>query len=350
VISLFTKDSATVALGAEYLGIVCFSYVFFCITQALIATMRSVEVARVGLYVSLSSLLINVGLNYVLIFGHLGFPALGVRGAAIATLIARIAETAIIALYVFLIDKRLCLKLSDLRARDSLLRRAFFKYGAPIIAGQLVWATNMLGSAAIMGRHTAPGAVTAMSIANTVNNLAYVTMNGMSGAVGIITGKTIGAGREDKMREYARTVQVIFLTLGLLTGGTVQLIKKPFISLYAVSAEAAAEAARFINVLSVTLVGTCYQAACRFGLVKSGGDISFVFKNDFIFVFLVVLPSAIAATALGAPAWVTFACLKCDQILKCFVAVVKINRFNWMKNLTRKTDGHANYDCPSGKN
>ena len=69
--------------------------------------------------------------------------------------------------------------------------------------------------------------------------------------------------------------------------------------------------------------------------MKSGGDISFVFKNDAIFVFLVVLPSAVLATVFGAPAWVVFACLKCDQILKCFVAVVKINRFDWMKKLTR---------------
>ena len=174
-----------------------------------------------------------------------------------------------------------------------------------------------------------------MSIAGTVNNLAYVVMNGMSGAVGIITGKTIGAGLEEKMREYAKTVQIIFLLLGVLTGLTVFLIKDPFISLYYVTDAAVFEARKYINVLSVTLVGTCYQAACLFGLVKSGGDISFVFKNDFIFVFLIVLPSALIATSLGAPAWVVFACLKCDQILKCFVAVVKINRFNWMKNLTR---------------
>ena len=84
-------------------------------------------------------------------------------------------------------------------------------------------------------------------------------------------------------------------------------------------------------------MGTSYQMPCLFGLVKSGGDISFVFRNDTVFVFCVVLPSALIASYLGAPAWVTFACLKCDQILKCFVAVVKINRFNWMKNLTIKT-------------
>ena len=335
IIGLFTQDAGTISTGAAYLRIVCFSYLFFCITQSLIAAMRSVEVARIGLTVSLCSLVVNVTLNYVLIYGKLGFPAMGVEGAALATVIARIVETAVIALYAFRKDKKLQLKLSDLRVVDKLLLRDFVNYGMPIIAGQLVWAVNMLANSAIMGRQPAAGAVTAVSIANTLNNLAYVVMNGMSGAVGIITGKTIGAGQESKMREYAKTVQILFLALGLLTGLCVYLLRDPFISLYAVSAAAVAESQAYINVLSVTLIGTCYQAACLFGLVKSGGDISFVFKNDFIFVFLVVLPSAVIATALHAPAWVVFACLKCDQILKCFVAVVKINRFNWMKNLTR---------------
>ena len=335
IIGLFTQDAGTISTGAAYLRIVCFSYLFFCITQSLIAAMRSVEVARIGLTVSLCSLVVNVTLNYVLIYGKLGFPAMGVEGAALATVIARIVETAVIAVYAFRKDKKLQLKLSDLRVLDKLLLRDFVKYGMPIIAGQLVWAVNMLVNSAIMGRQPAAGAVTAVSIANTLNNLAYVVMNGMSGAVGIITGKTIGAGQESKMREYAKTVQILFLALGLLTGLCVYLLRDPFISLYAVSAAAVAESQAYINVLSVTLIGTCYQAACLFGLVKSGGDISFVFKNDFIFVFLVVLPSAVIATALHAPAWVVFACLKCDQILKCFVAVVKINRFNWMKNLTR---------------
>ena len=76
---------------------------------------------------------------------------------------------------------------------------------------------------------------------------------------------------------------------------------------------------------------------CLFGLVKSGGDIRFVFINDSIFVFLVVLPSAAISARLGAPAWVTYACLKSDQILKCFVARVKIERYDWMKDLTRSS-------------
>lgn len=341
IIYIFTHDAETVRMGGEYLGIVALSYVFFCLMQALIASMRSVETARVGLYVSLASLLVNIGLNYVLIYGKLGLPALGIKGAAIATLIARIVEAGIILLYVFVIDKKLSFKPRDILLRDRRLLLDFIRYGAPIIAGQLVWATNMLSSAAIMGRQSEEGVVAAMSIANTANNLCYVVMNGMAGAVGIITGKTIGSGQKERMREYAKTVQVIFLGLGLLTGTALQLLKRPFISLYAVSDEAVAQAVKFLNVLSVTIVGTCYQAACLFGLVKSGGDISFVFKLDLVFIFLIVLPTAIIATALGAPAWVVFLALKYDQILKCFVAVVKINRFNWMKNLTRTGEGKA---------
>jgi Na+-driven multidrug efflux pump len=137
------------------------------------------------------------------------------------------------------------------------------------------------------------------------------------------------------MKEYSKTVQILFLGLGLITGATVFTLKKPFISMYNVSTSAALQADALINVLSVTVIGTCYQAACLFGLVKSGGDTSFVFKNDAIFVFLIVIPSAVAATTIGLAPWIVFACLKCDQILKCIVAAIKINRYDWMKNLTR---------------
>ena len=92
---------------------------------------------------------------------------------------------------------------------------------------------------------------------------------------------------------------------------------------------------QFMIVLIVAQVGRCYQATCLQGLVRAGGDTSFMLKNDSIFVFGVVLPSALIALHLNAPAWVIYACLQSDQILKCFVAMVKINRFKWMKNLTR---------------
>ena len=305
---------------------VMFRALYIGITRTKVLTMNAVVMA-----------LVNVLLDYILIFGKLGFPALGVTGAAVATLFSRIIEAAVMVVYVRCIDKKLKLRFADLLKRGGELTRDFLRYGLPIMGGQVVWSVNMLGQTMILGRYDA-GVIAAVSIANMLHNMMYIAMNGLSSAVGIITGKTVGSGRMEKIREYSRTTQVIFLGLGILSGIAVHFLRDPFIGLYGASDAAVAYAREFINVISVTIIGTCYQAACLFGLVKSGGDISFVFRNDTIFVFLVVLPSAIIASYLGAPPWVVFACLKCDQILKCFVAVVKINRYNWMKNLTRETN------------
>ena len=337
LIRIFASADTVVAAGTAYLRIVCLSYMFVGVTLALIAAMRSVEVARIGMLVALVSLFVNIGLNYVLIFGKLGLPAMGIRGAALATVISRFVEMCVMIFYVAKVDRKLNLRPADLLASDPDLRHDFIHNGLPMVGGNVVWSVNMMTSSAILGRFP-ESVTTAVSVVNTMNALAFVTMNGMTAAVSIITGKTVGAGRTELMKEYARTVQIIFLVVGMLTGGTVFLLRYPFVSLYrGISAQAAIRAREFITVLSVTMVGTCYQAACLAGLVKAGGDVAFVFKNDTIFVFLVVLPSAMLAAWLGAPPWVVWACLKSDQILKCFVAVFKINSFNWMKNLTRET-------------
>ena len=334
VIRAFTTEPGVIQEGAAYVQIVGFTYLFFSVSQVMIAAMRSVETARIGLYISCMALVINVCLNYVFIFGHFGFPAMGVRGAALATLVSRILEMCVGIGYVFFVDRKLRFGLKDLLHTDRQLLRDFIRYGLPVIGGQVVWAINSLANTKILGYYSA-GVIAAASITGMLHNLVYVWMNGMSSAVGIITGKTVGAGQYEKMKEYSKTVQMIFLFVGLISGAAVFLARDGFISLYNASPEAQAYSQQFINVISVTIIGTCYQAACLFGLVKSGGDISFVFKNDTIFVFLVVIPSSLLAMWLGAPPWVVFACLKCDQILKCFVAIVKINRYNWMKNLTR---------------
>ena len=336
IIRFFTNDPGVVAEGTIYLRWVCLSYVFFCITQALISAMRSVEVTRIGMLVSLASLVVNISLNYVLIFGKLGFEPMGVKGAAIATVFSRITETAVVAYYVFIHDKRLGFKLKHLLLKNRLLTKDFIRYGLPLVAGEIVWSVNMMCNSKILGGY-GETVITAASVVNTLNTLAYITIGGLASAVGIITGKTIGAGKTELMKEYARTTQILFLCVGVLTGAFVFLIGPGFVGLYGgISAEAAKQSLNLARVLSVTIIGTGYQMPCLFGLVKSGGDISFVFRNDSIFVFLVVLPSAFLAAYLGAPAWITFACLKCDQILKCFVAVVKVNRYNWMKKLTRE--------------
>ena len=307
VIRAFTTEPGVIQEGAAYVQIVGFTYLFFSVSQVMIAAMRSVETARIGLYISCMALVINVCLNYVFIFGHFGFPAMGVRGAALATLVSRILEMCVGGGYVFFVGKKLRFGLKDLLHTDRQLLRDFIRYGLPVIGGQVVWAINSLANTKILGYYSA-GVIAAASITGMLHNLVYVWMNGMSSAVGIITGKTVGAGQYEKMKEYSKTVQMIFLFVGLISGAAVFLARDGFISLYNASPEAQAYSRQFINVISVTIIGTCYQAACLFGLVKSGGDSSFVFKNDTIFVFLVVIPSSLLAMWLGAPPWVVFAC------------------------------------------
>lgn len=335
ILSIFTAEAAVLQQGAAYLRIACLSYVFFLTTQALIAAMRSVEIARMGMAVSGVSLALHLALNYLLIFGKLGLPELGVRGAAISTLISRAAETGVMLLCIARFDHRLRLQARDLLASEAPLRRDFLRNGLPIIGAQLVWSVNLMASSAILGRFD-ESVITAASIANSMNALAYVAQNGVSTAMSVITGKTVGSGETERMKEYARTAQILFIGVGFATCGLIALLKGPFIALYAGVTAAAARCARqFITVLSLSFLGSCYQTAGLAGLIKAGGDVGFVFRTDALFAFLLVLPLSIAAARFGAPPWAVFACLKCDQILKCFVAAVKINRFDWMKNLTR---------------
>jgi Na+-driven multidrug efflux pump len=166
--------------------------------------------------------------------------------------------------------------------------------------------------------------------------MVYIWMSGLAAALGIMTGKLVGGGAPlTEIKTHAFRTQRFFPLVGLATGLFVFLFKDILISFYNVSPEAIQTARQLLNIHAITIVGTAYQMPGLGGLVKAGGNISFVFRNDFIFVFFVVIPSSIIAMALKAPAWVVFLCLKCDQILKCFVAVVVINRFRWIKDLTR---------------
>ena len=336
LLGLFSNDPKVIAEATTYLQIVCWSYIFFCISQLLMSAMRALETVRIGLVISVSTLITNVSLNYILIFGKLGCPALGIRGAAIATLISRIIEAVIMYVYVMHMDQKMMFRMKHIFLRGGDLVKDLIRYGAPVLGGQVVWAINTLSQSAIIG-HMNAEAIASVSIAGMLNSLLFMTVLGLATALGIITGKTIGAGKIDLMKQYAKTAQIIFAMIGVFCGVVMFLLRDAFLSLYNLEPATIAVAKQFLTVLSVAMVGRCYQAPCLSGLVKAGGDTSFVFKNDTIFVFLVVLPSAlIAQNVFHAPAWVVYACLMSDQILKCFVAVVKINSFNWIRDLTRK--------------
>ena len=336
IIRIFVSDPLVIAEGAAYLRILSISFVFFCATQVLVASMRCVETTHVGMVASAASLVVNIALNYILIFGKLGFPAMGVRGAAVATVIARIVETAIALLYVLRHDQKLCLRARELFRGDASLRRGLYPLRRARGDGRRGLERQP------HGQH--------QDTRRLRRQRSHRRQHRQHHEHARLRGHQrpgFGRGhhhRQDHRRGQDESDERIrpaprrssFSPLGIVLGGLIFAFAGAFVSLYTgISAEAAAESLRVVRVLAFTLMGTCYQMPCLFGLVKSGGDISFVFKNDTIFVFLVVLPSALIASKLGAAPWAVFACLKCDQILKCLVAVVKVNRYDWMKNLTR---------------
>lgn len=329
--SLFTNEERVIQEGAQYLRIICFSYVFFAVTNMLLASLRSVEIVRIGFIVSLSTLIINVCLNYVLIYGHFGFPRMGVSGSATATLAARIIETCIVIVFIKRFDRRLKLKLKDFYRVDKEMFRQYLRIGSPILLANALWACAMATQSAILG-HMGEAAIAANSVATTVFQLVTVITYASASATAIMIGKTIGEGHVSKIKTYSKTMQLLYLLIGLGTGLVLFVTKDYVTGLYAISDESKTLAVHFMTVLSITVVGTAYQMPALTGIVRSGGDTKFVLYNDFIFMWLVVLPaSALCAFVFNFSPLITFICLKCDQILKCFVAIVKVNRFKWIR-------------------
>lgn len=335
-LGILTNEPAVIAEGAKYLVIICFSYVLFAITNILLSALRSVETVKIGFVVTLTALVVNIALNYGLIYGRMGLPEMGVEGAALATLISRIVEFAIVVVFAFCVDKKIRWRAGSMLHLDGGLFKDYIRVGLPLILSNSIWGIAMAVQTAILGR-LGSDTIAANSIATTIFQVVSVLSYGAASASGVVIGKTVGEGDIARVKAYSRTLQIIYIAIGVITGCVLWLCKDFILGFYSITPQTHALAVQFIGVLSITVVGTSYQVACLTGIVTGGGDTRFVLINDLIHQWLIVLPSAfLSAFVFHAPLWVTFVCLKSDQILKCFVAVVKVNRYRWIRVLTRE--------------
>lgn len=333
VLRLLTPELPVIEEGVRYMRIVCFTYLFFAVTNLLLAAFRSVESVRIGFYVSLSALVVNVSLNYVLIYGKLGFPALGGEGAAIATLISRIVEFAVVVIYLLKVDRKLHLRLRDLVTTDREMYAQYIRVSLPLILSQSMWGIAQTAQTAILG-HIGDDAIAANSIAATVFSIVTVVIYGGASASAVVIGKTLGEGRREIIREYVRTLQVIYLLLGVATGLGIFFFKDIVIGFYNITDTARRLSLEFMTVLSVTSVGTAYQMTCFTGIIRGGGDTKVTLINDLIHMWLIVIPSAaLSAFVFHFSPVVVFGCLKCDQILKCGLAAIWVNSDRWIKKI-----------------
>ena len=334
VVSLLTTDQAVAAEAARYLRIIGVTYLVFPVQASLVLCLRGVGITRLGPAVSLVSLLINIVGNWLLIFGNCGAPELGIEGAAWASLVARFVEVSIVLAFAAR-NKRLPLKLGSFLAPDAYYLKDFLKISMPIVAEGVTFGIANILQIAILGRLTQP-VIAANSIAVTMHQIATVFSFGAASSSSIMIGRSLGSGRMDLVKTYARTMQLLYLALGLATGAALFLSIDFVLGFYHISGETYALAASMMSILSFTAICSSYQYPCMCGIIAGGGNTMFAFIMDVVFTLGVAITgAALSAFVFGWHPLVTFAFIKSDQILKCIPNAIVVNRFRWARNITR---------------
>lgn len=335
IVGIFTKTPEIIEQGKEYLHLIRYTYILFALTNLFLAILRSVEKVKIAFYTSLMSLIINCSINYCLIKGNFGFPEMGVTGAAIGTLTARAVELIVVTVYVFRFESRLKLKVGDIIKPDRTYIKDFIVTCLPFAVVGTMFGLSTALQTVILG-HLSDSAIAANSVSSTLYMVLKVASTGAASAASVVIGKTVGSGDLSKIKEYARTLQLIFITIGLLTSAALRLVKEPVLSMYNLTPETLDMARKFINILCITCIGTAYQMPTNTGIIRGGGDTKYVLKVDIIAIWCIVLPlSFLGAFKFHWPEPLVMFCLNSDQIFKALPAAIKANRFHWMKKLTR---------------
>ena len=335
VVGLFTKDPAIVAEGVKYLNIVRFTYPFFCVTTILLAVLRSTEVVKIAFYLSVSTLCINFCINWCLIYGRFGLPRLGVQGAAIGTLVARIVECIIILCYVAKKERNLGLKLWDFLHVDCSIMRDYYRVSLPILFISAMWGVNTAMQTAILG-HLTSSAIAANSMASNLYLIVKTVAVGAASTTNVFIGKAIGEGDMKVVKQYAKTFQVMFLIMGICCGLILYALTEPVLALYSFSDESRELARTFLHILCIVMVGMCYQMPVNSGIIKGGGATKYAMILDLVSIWCIVIPlSFFMAFYVKASPVVVVWCLNLDQIFKAVPAFIMVNYGHWAKKLTR---------------
>ncbi len=335
-LGLLTDNEALIEAGIPYLRLVACSYLLWAVAENLIVMLRCVEIVKVSIVVSTASLFLNIGANWVLIFGKLGFPALGVRGAAYATLFARFCELAIVAVFIAFREKKLRLRVRDFLIGSAEMWGRYLRFGTPLVLADVIWGLVGLLKGVIIGR-LGTDAVAASSISDVVLDLVMMFMRGLAAASGVIIGKTVGAKEYDRTHAVSETMQVLFFLCGILAAALTLALRHAVVDFYNVSESTRASARAFLICGALTVWGTGYAAGCFQGINRGSGDVKFVLRVNLLCGFGLVLPlSALGAFVWHVPAAIVIFFTRIDQIIKVPIAYLRLRGNRWITNVTEK--------------
>ncbi|ASY51009.1 MATE family efflux transporter [Clostridium perfringens] len=332
---IFTTDKAVIDFGASYLRIVCIGYLFYSITNCTIMMLRSVKTVSISIIVYTASLVVNSILNWIFIFGNLGAPELGIRGAAIATVCARITEFSIVLVFMFIYERKIGLKIEHLLKLDKEILKDYVGLCTPVLCNELLWAIGASMISVIVGRMG-----TEVVAANSINGVAHqfvtVFIFGMSNATAVIIGNTIGEGKKEKAKEYAYSIGIFSVVMGCISGLMILLIKPFVVNFYNVSYSTKLIAMEIMTVTSGIIVFQSLASNFMMGVLRGGGDAKFVLINDLIFMWLVAIPGGFfVAFVLELPVALVFLVIKCDEILKSLTSVYRVISGKWINDVTK---------------
>ena len=335
IIGIFTIDPQVITLGSEYLRIYAWAFLFFSLTSGFASVLRSIGEVKLPMLVTVSALAFNIALNYILIFGALGFPALGIRGAAISAVIARVAECLALGFIIYWKKYPIASRLSELLGFNLGFLTKVFKPVLPVILNELMWSLAITMYNVVYARIGTPS-IAAMNIVGTVDNLALVPFLGLSSAIAIISGHKIGAGEKGQaFRDVGRTL-ILTMLFAFLVSGVVLVIKGPIISLYKITPDVALYTNRALIILAVWMVVRSQNMILVVGMMRSGGDTRYSLFLDGIIIWILGVPMALlGGVILHLPVYLVYLMVMSEELTKCILGLQRYFSRKWIHDLTQ---------------
>ena len=336
ILSIYSSESEVIRAGAEYLSVLAFSFLPYSVSNCYIMCLRAVEQVKVSMVVYGSSFFVNVFFNWCFIFGNLGCPALGVRGAAIGTLIARCAELIMVLIYMVFFEKKVRFLPRDLFDSTGGLLGDFVRNSVPVISNELLWGTGFSVLNMIMG-HLGSGFVAAYGISNTVNQMVNVFIFGMCNATAVTIGRIIGEGRTADARRAAWSTLLLSGALSLVVTAVLLAGRGPILSLFSVTDETRAMASTFLGLMAVMSIFQSLASNLVVGVLRGGGDVRMTLLLDCGLLWVIAIPlGLVGAFVLELPAALVFVLLRSDNIVKTLLGLARVKSGRWVRSLTRE--------------
>ncbi len=332
---IFTNEQPLIDGGAVYLRTVSLSFFLTGISQIYLCTLKNTGKATKSSVISSASVIINIVLNAILIYGLFGFPKLEIAGAALATVIARAIEVIWCMLETAKKD-RIKLKPSYIMHDDKSLRHDFWKYTTPVLGNEIVWGVGFTMYSVIMG-HLGTDAVAANSIANIVKNLVACFCLGLGSGGGIMVGNELGAGNLDIAKEYGRKLCKLSIVCGAVSGLFLLALSPLILAVTDLSDTATGYLKWMLVMCSYYMIGKSVNGTTIAGIFCAGGDSKFGFLCDTITLWCVTVPlGLIAAFALKLPVLAVYFIVNLDEIVKLPAVYRHYIKYKWVKDLTLK--------------